>query len=95
MNQIHVILLGGGVGKRMNSELPKQFLKIHGESILKRTVTQIVKWGMAKSIVLVLPENYILEAKPSSHSCVYLSTSPYNSPILMLFGLRAYVVIGK
>ena len=59
MNSIYGILLSGGTGKRMNSEIPKQFLHLNGESILRHSVRNFKKWGLFKAIVLVAPELYI------------------------------------
>jgi 2-C-methyl-D-erythritol 4-phosphate cytidylyltransferase len=43
----------------MNSEIPKQFLKLKDESIIRHTVRNFKKWGLFKSIVVVAPEEYI------------------------------------
>ena len=43
----------------MNSEIPKQFLKINGESIIRHTVRNFKNWGLFKNIVIVAPEDYI------------------------------------
>ncbi len=59
MNSIYGILLSGGTGKRMNSEIPKQFLPLNGESILRHTVRNLKKWSLFKAIVVVAPELYI------------------------------------
>lgn len=59
MNSIYGIILSGGMGKRMNSEIPKQFLQIEGESILRHTVRNFKKWSLFKAIVVVAPELYI------------------------------------
>ena len=34
----YVILLAGGVGKRMQSEIPKQFLEVEGKPIIVYTI---------------------------------------------------------
>lgn len=59
MNSVYGIILSGGLGKRMNSEIPKQFLKINGESIIRHTVRNFKNWGLFKNIVIVAPEDYL------------------------------------
>jgi 2-C-methyl-D-erythritol 4-phosphate cytidylyltransferase len=59
MNNIHCILLSGGTGARMNTDIPKQFLKIGNETILYRTVSVFKEWGLSKSCVIVVNSDYI------------------------------------
>ena len=59
MNSIYGIILSGGIGKRMNSGVPKQFLPLAGESILRHTVRNFKSWGLFKALVIVAPESFI------------------------------------
>ncbi len=59
MNSIYGIILSGGVGSRMNSNIPKQFLSLDGDSILRHSVKNLKKWGLFKAIVIVAPEAFI------------------------------------
>ena len=43
----------------MNSEIPKQFLKINGEAVIRHTVRNFKNWGLFKNIVVVAPLDYI------------------------------------
>jgi 2-C-methyl-D-erythritol 4-phosphate cytidylyltransferase len=43
----------------MNSEIPKQFLKINGEAVIRHTVRNFKNWGLFKKIVVVAPLDYI------------------------------------
>lgn len=52
-----VVIVAGGVGKRMNAAIPKQFLKIEQKTILQYTID--VFKNTADELVLVLPENQI------------------------------------
>lgn len=52
-----VVIVAGGVGKRMNADIPKQFLKIEQKTILQYTID--VFKNTADELVLVLPENQI------------------------------------
>jgi 2-C-methyl-D-erythritol 4-phosphate cytidylyltransferase len=50
------IIVAGGKGERMNAEIPKQFLEIHGKSILMHTLEVFHQYSSAICIILVLPE---------------------------------------
>lgn len=54
MNQ-SVIIVAGGKGLRMGSELPKQFLPIGDKPVLMRTLEVFRKYNADIQIVLVLP----------------------------------------
>lgn len=49
------IIVAGGSGSRMKSDVPKQFLLLGGKSILQRTVEQFLAVLPASHIRLVLP----------------------------------------
>ena len=51
------IIVAGGSGSRMNSDLPKQFLPIGGMPVLMHTLTTFRKYSTELSIRLVLPES--------------------------------------
>lgn len=51
------IIVAGGSGSRMKSDVPKQFLLLRGKPILQRTVEQFLVVLPASKIILVLPEN--------------------------------------
>lgn len=53
------IIVAGGKGNRMNSELPKQFITIGGRPILMRTIEQFYKTDSAITLILVLPKEQI------------------------------------
>ncbi|MES2588031.1 MAG: 2-C-methyl-D-erythritol 4-phosphate cytidylyltransferase [Bacteroidota bacterium] len=59
MIQKTVIITAGGLGKRMNSELPKQFLKIHNKTILEHTISCFSNYDSEIQIVLTLPQEWI------------------------------------
>lgn len=54
-----VVLVAGGSGRRMGSELPKQFLFLGGEPILVRTINRFSEALPGAPIVVVLPEEQI------------------------------------
>lgn len=50
-----VVIVAGGKGMRMGTEVPKQFLCIEGRPILMRTLERFREYDAALQIVLVLP----------------------------------------
>lgn len=53
----YVIIVAGGKGLRMGSELPKQFLPIGGKPVLMRTIERFHEYDPALQIILVLPKD--------------------------------------
>ena len=52
----YVIIVAGGKGLRMGSDIPKQFLPIGGRPVLMRTLERFRAYSEAMQIILVLPE---------------------------------------
>jgi len=52
-----VILVAGGSGSRMGTDIPKQFLELCGKPVLMRTIEVFHEFDPACDLVLVLPEN--------------------------------------
>ena len=50
------IIVAGGSGSRMGSEIPKQFLEISGKPILMHTIQVFYSYDPEVEIILVLPE---------------------------------------
>ncbi|MCF6366849.1 MAG: 2-C-methyl-D-erythritol 4-phosphate cytidylyltransferase [Bacteroidales bacterium] len=55
----YVIITAGGTGKRMETELPKQFLEISGKPILMHTISRFFNYDNNLHIILSLPEKYL------------------------------------
>jgi 2-C-methyl-D-erythritol 4-phosphate cytidylyltransferase len=55
----YVVLVAGGSGSRMNSEIPKQFLLLDGFPVLMRTIAQFYSYDPAQRIIVVLPANQL------------------------------------
>lgn len=52
----YVIIVAGGKGLRMGTDIPKQFLPVGGRPVLMRTLERFRTYSPALSIILVLPE---------------------------------------
>lgn len=57
------VIVAGGVGKRMNSELPKQFMLLLGKPVLYYTLKAFLQSFPDMQIILVLPEDHIEKGK--------------------------------
>lgn len=53
----YAIIVAGGSGKRMKSEVPKQFIELHGKPILYHTIQCFLEFSNQLKIVLVLPND--------------------------------------
>ena len=51
----YVIIVAGGKGLRMGSDLPKQFLPVGGKPVLMHTLEVFRKYDAAIQLILVLP----------------------------------------
>lgn len=52
----YIIIVAGGKGLRMGSDIPKQFLPIGGKPVLMRTLERFREYSDQLQIILVLPE---------------------------------------
>lgn len=54
------ILVAGGLGKRMNYALPKQFLELKGKPILFYTLEKFYDYDPNIELIVVIPEMYFI-----------------------------------
>ena len=52
----YVIIVAGGKGLRMGSDIPKQFLPIGGRPVLMRTIDRFKEYSKDIQVILVLPK---------------------------------------
>lgn len=52
----YIIIVAGGKGLRMGSDIPKQFLPISGKPVLMRTLERFRSYSPTLQIILVLPK---------------------------------------
>ena len=55
----YAVIVAGGSGSRMNSNLPKQFLLLNGKPVLYYTIDTFLKAYEDLEIILVLPEDHV------------------------------------
>jgi len=55
----YAIIVAGGSGSRMGSDIPKQFLKAGGLPIVMHTIKRFYEYSIAIRIILVLPAHQI------------------------------------
>ncbi len=49
------LIVAGGTGKRMKSQIPKQFLLLNGRPVLMHTLDKFYRYDIGIRIILVLP----------------------------------------
>ena len=58
-----VVIVAGGSGLRMGSEIPKQFIKVNGAQIIEHTLQAFLECKLAQKIVVVCNKDYIDHTK--------------------------------
>lgn len=54
---IWAVIPAAGIGKRMGSAIPKQYLQLHGKTILQLTIERVLSVQQVKGIVIALRED--------------------------------------
>lgn len=57
--KLYALIVAGGTGERMKSEIPKQFIEIAGKPILMHTIEKFRAFDGSIEIITVLPENQL------------------------------------
>ena len=55
----YALIMAGGKGMRMNSPVPKQFLKLEGKPILLHSIDKFLNTDPYIEIILILPQDYL------------------------------------
>lgn len=53
----YIIIVAGGKGLRMGSDIPKQFLPVGGKPVLMRTIERFREYSADLQVILVLPKS--------------------------------------
>lgn len=59
MQQQYVIIVAGGTGSRMNSDLPKQFVKLDGKEIIIHAIEKFKTYNPVIHVIISAHEDYI------------------------------------
>ena len=54
----HVIIVAGGSGSRMKSEVPKQFIQLKGKAVIVRTIEKFINFNPQISMVIAVRKDY-------------------------------------
>jgi 2-C-methyl-D-erythritol 4-phosphate cytidylyltransferase len=58
-NKRYALIMAGGKGIRMNSPVPKQFLKLDGKPIILHSINKFLDTDPNIDLILVLPQEYL------------------------------------
>ncbi|MCR5235992.1 MAG: 2-C-methyl-D-erythritol 4-phosphate cytidylyltransferase, partial [Lachnospiraceae bacterium] len=58
MMKTQMIILAGGSGERFGGNIPKQFVKIAGKTIIEHTIAQIERSDEIDSMIIVVHEKF-------------------------------------
>jgi 2-C-methyl-D-erythritol 4-phosphate cytidylyltransferase len=66
------VVPAAGAGRRMESDVPKQYLQVAGQAVLQHTIERMLRWGFLQQIVVALdPEDSVWPTLPvASESAV-------------------------
>ncbi|MFA6592818.1 MAG: 2-C-methyl-D-erythritol 4-phosphate cytidylyltransferase [Bacteroidales bacterium] len=78
--KLFLIVMAAGSGSRMGTDLPKQFLDLCGEPVLRRTIEKFTSAINGITVITVLPEKYLSYWKD------YCLCSRFNCPQLLVAG---------
>ena len=56
---IYAVIAAGGIGSRMGSELPKQYIKIGGKEIIKYTTEKFTAVSRIDNVIILCPEDWV------------------------------------
>lgn len=63
LTSVGVIVTAGGIGKRMNAKVPKQFLEIEGIPVFIMTLKRIFHLLKPNQTILTMPEGFVADAE--------------------------------
>lgn len=59
MPRIGVVIPAGGLGRRLRTKTPKQFMMVGGTTILERSITAFTTIGQVDEVVVVVPARHL------------------------------------
>lgn len=61
-SQYNIIIVAGGTGSRMQSNVPKQFIEIKGKPILIHTIEKFIEFDEYINVIVAVHKDYLAEA---------------------------------
>lgn len=61
-SQYNIIIVAGGTGTRMQSNIPKQFIEVKGKPILIHTIEKFIDFDEYINVIVSVHKDYIAEA---------------------------------
>lgn len=58
MQQKYIIIVAGGTGSRMQSDIPKQFIELGGEAIIVKTIKTFLNYDAAIRIIISVHKDF-------------------------------------
>jgi 2-C-methyl-D-erythritol 4-phosphate cytidylyltransferase len=59
----YAVIVAGGSGTRINSDIPKQFIVVHGKPVLYYTINTFLNAYDDMQVILVLPEEHLAKGQ--------------------------------
>ncbi|MDG2943507.1 2-C-methyl-D-erythritol 4-phosphate cytidylyltransferase [Exercitatus varius] len=89
--QIIAVVPAAGVGSRMQADKPKQYLRIHGKTILEHTVGALLSYPPVKRVILAVAENdpYFCQLPLARDSRIQIVSGGETRAESVLSGLKA------
>ena len=57
--QEYIIIVAGGSGKRIKSNIPKQFIEVNGKSLIVYTIEKFFTYNSSISMCIVVHKDYL------------------------------------
>lgn len=69
LSKFPVVIAAAGIGRRMNSDIPKQYLRILNKTVIEHTVSRLQQHPQISDIIIVLhPNDQFFETLPIAHA---------------------------
>ena len=56
---VYGLILAGGIGRRMGEDIPKQYLRIGGKSIISHTIGKFISSDLFEKVIVLTPHDWI------------------------------------
>jgi 2-C-methyl-D-erythritol 4-phosphate cytidylyltransferase len=90
ISQYSIVVPAAGIGKRMKTDCPKQYLQISGKTIIEHTLTNLLEHNQVKRVVVVLnpDDNFFMQLPIANHPRVEVVTGGKERCDSVLAGLN-------